>query len=132
MLQKLLPICTYFWCLCFRPCKKKRPENILIEKIQGRCINKKVYYSYHSHDLEIRIPFLRNFILIDESTQDPIVGAADGEGEGLIDSVGVFVGSRDGLLLGLGVGVEFSGEADGEGEGLIDSVGVFVGSSLGT
>jgi len=54
----------------------------------------------HSHDLEIRIPFLRNFILIDESTQDPIVGAADGEGEGLIDSVGVFVGSGDGLLLG--------------------------------
>ena len=103
-----------------------------MKKNQDHIRFKIVYYSYHSHDLEIRIPFLRNLSLSDESTQDPIVGAADGEGEGLMDSVGVFVGSRDGLLLGFAVGVDISGEADGEGEGLIDSVGVFVGSSLGT
>jgi len=86
----------------------------------------------HSQDLEILMPFFRILSRIGESTQfDPVgdsestsdgdcdnafdgdcdaffvgvsVGADVGDGEGLIDSVGLFVGFSEGVLLGSRLG----------------------------
>jgi len=86
----------------------------------------------HSQDLEILMPFFRILSRIGESTQfDPVgdsensfdgdcendldgdgdeisigapVGADDGDGEGLIDLVGLLVGFSEGVLLGSRLG----------------------------